>query len=143
MNITEVTNELEDEDDDADEEDEDKEKRNLNYKYTAVYKIDESTGAFQEKSKIVFEAKKQPPPPPPPQPVVSSLAKSQLEIALEALKNNSKNLDAKLEKLDDITASSNSYFDSNVSDLTPSPTNEPLAVTNQIKKRTSRFLTIY
>ena len=85
-----------------------------------------------------------PPPPPPrhnadhhqhenahsPDPeLVQVNAQSQLAMALEALKNNSKKLDAKLDKIDDITPSANSYFDTSAalgdSDVERQPTPTP------------------
>lgn len=59
-------------------------------------------------------------------------AQSQLAMALEALKNNSKKLDAKLDKIDDITPSANSYFDTSAalgeSDVERQPTPTPTRI---------------
>lgn len=153
-------------DDDDDDEEEEKDKRNLNYKFTAVYRKDETTGTFEEKSKTVFEAKNielanpkplirpaKPMIPPPPssstpemqvqvQPALS--AKSQLASALEALKNNSRNLETKLERLDDITPSPNTYYDSSIQDQSPpEPVNNAQAPSIKMKNDSffNEFLT--
>lgn len=193
-----------DDDDDDDDESKRDEKGNLKYKFTAVYKKDEVTGSFQEKSKIIFEnkatssatlpSKPRPPVPPPPttssfqstnisSPNVSSQTsfvqqnlpsqpfsdytpaqhqaplppqpvsnqpqlspQSQLASALEALRHNSKALESKLDKIEDITPSPNSYFDvsalPDVEENQLRTTNEEQTGMNQtpiIKKKNDSF----
>ena len=95
---------------------------NLKYKYTATYKKDE-TGLFKEQSKIVFESKsdrafqafskanfpthtntkEDQEDMDEFEAKTKLIAKQQLEAALDALRNNSKNIEAKMDKIDDIT----------------------------------------
>jgi hypothetical protein len=153
----------EDENDDDNEDDEksyikdeDDAKHNLKYKYVASYRKDETTGSFQEKSRITFEGKSetadkenyslpdrstalvstsQRAPPPPPPPLISSnyssstasssiaAVQSQVQSALEALLNNSKKLENKLDKIDDMTISGASFYDfsSNIAPVSSEP----------------------
>ena len=76
---------LDDQEADFDDDEDDKDDKILKYKYTASYKIDETTGSFQEQSKIIFENKnnisqtkpiRPPPPPPPPPKQVATLTPS-------------------------------------------------------------------
>ncbi|RNA31877.1 hypothetical protein BpHYR1_020539 [Brachionus plicatilis] len=134
-----ANDDFEDDEDENDSNEAQMDTTNLNYKYTAVYRKDQATGSFQEQSKIVFEHKKGESMPfqpvkakssfsPPPKP------KSQIELALEALKKNSEKLDSKLEKLDDITPSSNTYYD--ISPLDSGPAEGQLP---EIKKKNEDF----
>jgi hypothetical protein len=120
------------------------EKGNLNYKFTAVYRKDEATGAFKEQSKTIFESKlggetatvhkqassggfapviRSKPQEVPNQLELessyasnhqstesSNLAKLELANALAALRNNSKNLESKLEKIETSATVQNTIF---------------------------------
>ena len=141
MSLDATNNEFEDEDDDYQngENEAKADSTNLNYKYTAVYRKDEATGSFQEESKIFFEHRNG-----EAIPFQSAKAKPtsfsdnnpslQIEMALQALKKNSEKLESKLEKLDDITPSSNSYYDVSPYDI--SPTEAPIP---EIKKKNEDF----
>lgn len=144
MSIDATTNEFEDDDDDQNGENDTKlDSTKLNYKYTAVYRKDEATGSFQEESKIVFEHRNGELTPFQPVKVTPSISSNtnpslQIELALQALKKNSERLESKLEKLDDITPSSNSYYD--VSPFSPTEDNSPTeAPIPEIKKKNEDF----
>jgi hypothetical protein len=124
--------------------------------------------SFEQNSANSSQKPSRPPPPPPPPPRPSqppstltsnnitastpttnttnvnimSDPKMGLEQILETLKKNSEKLDTKLDKIDDITASSNIYFDStkndNDDDDSPS-TSGGGAETTAIKKKNDQF----
>jgi hypothetical protein len=140
-----------DDDDDDDNKNQNNKNGNLKYKFTAVYRKDENTGSFQEQSKTVFETKQSKVPSRPPPPPSSHNYGEQVTIvepnqdqgneisqALAALMNNSKNLEQKLDKIDDLQP----YVDtSRTVTRSPSPSPLPSLINRAISPLASSFST--